>query len=297
MQSPITLDALRALDAIDRKGSFAAAAKSLFKVPSALTYTVKKLEDDLNVALFDRSKQKAQLTSAGKLILEQGREILIATDKLESAVKQLDSGWERNVTISRDTIIPLAPLLESILEFNKLEHDTNITISEESLGGGWDALHSNRTDIAIGVSDHLPKGEYQIKEIGRVDFLFAVSQSHPLAFIDRPIEASDLLLYPSLIVSDSSLLLPTRDTGLFKSKQQIRFKTMQAKIEAQAMGLGVGFLPRHLIKKQLNECILIEKKCTVPRVNPPLFIAWHKDNDGKACEWLTNELISKIWLL
>ena len=296
MQSPITLDALRALDAIDRKGSFAAAAKSLFKVPSALTYTVKKLEDDLNVALFDRSKQKAQLTSAGKLILEQGREILIATDKLESAVKQLDSGWERNVTISRDTIIPLAPLLESILEFNKLEHDTNITISEESLGGGWDALHSNRTDIAIGVSDHLPKGEYQIKEIGRVDFLFAVSQSHPLALIKRPIEASDLLLYPSLIVSDSSLLLPTRDTGLFRSKQQIRFKTMQAKIEAQTMGLGVGFLPRHLIKQQLNEGILIEKKCTVPRVNPPLFIAWHKDNDGKACEWLTNELISKVWL-
>ena len=296
MQSPITLDALRALDAIDRKGSFAAAAKSLFKVPSALTYTIKKLEDDLNVVLFDRSKQKAQLTSAGKLILEQGREILIATDKLESAVKQLDSGWERNITISRDTIIPLPPLLESIFEFNKLEHDTNITISEESLGGGWDALHSNRTDIAIGVSDHLPKGEYQIKEIGRVDFLFAVSQNHPLASIDRPIETSDLLLYPSLIVSDSSLLLPTRDTGLFKSKQQIRFKTMQAKIEAQTMGLGVGFLPRHLIKQQLNGGILVEKKCTVPRVNPPLFIAWHKDNDGKACEWLTNELISKVWL-
>lgn len=296
MQSPITLDALRALDAIDRKGSFAAAAKSLFKVPSALTYTIKKLEDDLNVVLFDRSKQKAQLTSAGKLILEQGREILIAIDKLESAVKQLDSGWERNITISRDTIIPLAPLLESIFEFNKLEHDTNVTISEESLGGGWDALHSNRTDIAIGVSDHLPKGEYQIKEIGRIDFLFAVSQYHPLALIERPIEANDLLLYPSLIVSDSSLLLPTRDTGLFKSKQQISFKTMQAKIEAQTMGLGVGFLPRHLIKQQLNEGLLIEKKCTVPRVNPPLFIAWHKDNDGKACEWLTNELISKVWL-
>ncbi|KAB2826019.1 LysR family transcriptional regulator [Aliivibrio finisterrensis] len=296
MQSPITLDALRALDAIDRKGSFAAAAKSLFKVPSALTYTIKKLEDDLNVILFDRSKQKAQLTSAGKLILEQGREILIATDKLESAVKQLDSGWERNLIISRDTIIPLTPLLESILKFNKLEHDTNITISEESLGGGWDALHSNRTDIAIGVSDHLPKGEYQIKEIGRVDFLFAVSQSHPLALIERPIEASDLLLYPSLIVSDSSLLLPTRDTGLFKSKQQIRFKTMQAKIEAQTMGLGVGFLPRHLIKQQLNDGILIEKKCAVPRVNPPLFIAWHKDNDGKACEWFAKELVHKKWL-
>ncbi|MGR6838770.1 LysR family transcriptional regulator [Aliivibrio wodanis] len=172
MQSPITLDALRALDAIDRKGSFAAAAKSLFKVPSALTYTIKKLEDDLNVVLFDRSKQKAQLTSAGKLILEQGREILIATDRLESAVKELDSGWEREITISRDTIVPLNPLLDTLNEFNKLEHGTSITISEESLSGGWDALHSNRADIAIGVSDDLPKGEYQITEIGRVNFRF-----------------------------------------------------------------------------------------------------------------------------
>ena len=49
MNSPITLDALRALDAIDRKGSFASAAESLFKVPSALTYTIKKLEEDLSV--------------------------------------------------------------------------------------------------------------------------------------------------------------------------------------------------------------------------------------------------------
>lgn len=47
MQQAITIDALRALDAIDKKGSFAAAAESLFKVPSALTYTIKKLEEDM----------------------------------------------------------------------------------------------------------------------------------------------------------------------------------------------------------------------------------------------------------
>jgi DNA-binding transcriptional LysR family regulator len=296
MNSPITLDALRVLDAIDRKGSFAAAAESLFKVPSALTYTIKKLEDDLNVALFDRSKQKANLTPAGKLILEQGREILIATDKIESAVKQLTSGWEREIKIVRDTIMPLNPLLDTILEFNKLEQETEITISEESLSGGWDALHSNRADIAIGVSDHLPKGEYQITEIGRVDFLFAVAKHHPLAQLERTIEAEDLLKYPSIIVSDSSLLLPTRDTGLFKSKQRIRFHTMQAKIQAQLAGVGTGFLPRHLIQSYLASGDLVEKTCVVPRVNPPLFIGWHKDNEGKACEWFARELALKKWL-
>ena len=78
MHNAITLEALRVLDAIDRKGSFGAAAEVLFKVPSALTYTVQKLESDLGISIFDRSKQRAQLTTAGRLLLEQGRQLLQA---------------------------------------------------------------------------------------------------------------------------------------------------------------------------------------------------------------------------
>lgn len=77
MYSPITLDALRVMDAIDRRKSFAAAAEELYRVPSAISYTVNKLEEELQVELFDRSKRKAELTSVGRLILEQGRHILI----------------------------------------------------------------------------------------------------------------------------------------------------------------------------------------------------------------------------
>ena len=49
----LTLDALAVLDAIDRQGSFAAAAEELHRVPSAMTYAVQKLEADLDVLLFD----------------------------------------------------------------------------------------------------------------------------------------------------------------------------------------------------------------------------------------------------
>ena len=45
----LTLDSLMVLDAIDRRGSFAAAAEELYRVPSAITYSVQKLEQDLNV--------------------------------------------------------------------------------------------------------------------------------------------------------------------------------------------------------------------------------------------------------
>src|SRR3569832_470051 len=61
----LTLESLRILDAIDRKGSFAAAALALDRVPSALTYTVRKLEEDLDVLLIDRRGHRAKLTLAG----------------------------------------------------------------------------------------------------------------------------------------------------------------------------------------------------------------------------------------
>ncbi|MFM8390992.1 MAG: LysR family transcriptional regulator, partial [Methylophilaceae bacterium] len=50
----ISLDALQVIDTIARKGSFAAAANALFRVPSAITYNVRKLEEDLGVKIFER---------------------------------------------------------------------------------------------------------------------------------------------------------------------------------------------------------------------------------------------------
>ncbi len=49
----LTLEALRVMDAIDHQGA-AAAADELGRVPSALSYTMQKLEEELDVVLFDR---------------------------------------------------------------------------------------------------------------------------------------------------------------------------------------------------------------------------------------------------
>ena len=78
MHTAITIDALRVLDAIDRRGSFAGAASELFRVPSAISYTVQKLEEDLDVAIFDRTGHRAALTSAGRYLLREGRALLEA---------------------------------------------------------------------------------------------------------------------------------------------------------------------------------------------------------------------------
>lgn len=73
----LSFEALEALDAIDRTGTFAEAAELLHRVPSALTYLVQKLESDLGVMLFDRSGRRAKLTHAGRIVVEEGRRLQI----------------------------------------------------------------------------------------------------------------------------------------------------------------------------------------------------------------------------
>lgn len=288
MHHAITLDALRVLDAIDRKGSFGAAAEALFKVPSALSYTVQKLESDLGINLFDRTKQRAQLTAAGRLLLEQGRQLLQAANAIEEAVQQLESGWETQLRIAKDTVLPLAPLLQQINAFNLLDKRVAITISEEVLGGTWDALIAERCDLALGASGDLPKGIFEYRLMGEVEFVFAVAREHPLCLHKGPVDAAAISAFPTIVMTDSSLNSPGRESGLLESRQIIRVANVDAKIQAQVMGVGVGFLPKHLIQKEVNSGELVVLDCAVPRPSIPLYIAWRKGNTGKALKWFVD---------
>lgn len=295
MHNSITIDALRALDAIDKKGSFAAAAESLYKVPSALTYTIKKLEEDMNVALFDRTKQRAKLTPAGRLVLEHGRDILIAANRLVDSVKQLESGWESELRLARDTVIDSQILFDLVADFNQLDHTVDVSLGVEALGGGWDALHSRRADIVIGATGELPKGLFQTYRIGKVSFVFAVSPEHELAGYKGILDARMLQDFPAIVVSDTSQILPVRDSGLFNSKRVIRVNTMQAKLEAQVQGLGIGFLPWHMAKPYIERGELIKMECEIPRLDQELFLAWHKDQEGRAFNWFVERLCQCDW--
>jgi hypothetical protein len=78
----LSLDALLTVDTLARRGSFSAAAKELYRVPSTISYTVSKLEDDLGVQLFERFGPRVVLTPAGEELLKVGRFLLIAAGAL-----------------------------------------------------------------------------------------------------------------------------------------------------------------------------------------------------------------------
>lgn len=291
MHSPITLDALRVLDAIDRKKSFAAAADELFRVPSAISYTINKLEEDLDVALFDRSKRKAVLTPVGKLLLEQGRLILQATDELTHMAKQAASGWELELRICIDSILEFSPFYELIRQFQAEHPSIEIRITEEVFGGTWDALNAGRCDLIIGAEGEPLEAGFTTHQIGNIEFVFAVSRNHPLCAERPPLTNEIIKKYPSVVVADSSRHLPARSVGLLDGQPRITVPSVEKKIEAHRLGLGVGYLPVHRVAQELQtgQLVALELEHNENR-NQSLCIAWRNNNKGKALEWFIEKL-------
>lgn len=290
MVSPITLDALRTLDAIDRRRSFAAAADELHRVPSAVSYTINKLEEDLGVALFDRSRRKAELTATGRLVLEQGRYILKATEELTALARQAADGWEVELRICIDSVLRCDPVYDLIETFQKLQPRTEIRLTEEVLGGTWDALNDDRCDLIIGAEGAPPTQGFATHPLGEIAFGFAVAADHPLTELPAPLPASAIQDYPTVIVADSSRRLPVRSVGLLDGRSRIIVPTVKQKIEAQCKGLGVGYLPLHRIRRELAEGRLQILALDVPRLPVEISAAWLRGNKGKGLKWFINRI-------
>ncbi len=116
LSSSLTLEALQVLDAIARRGSFAAAAQELNRAPSSLSYQVQKLEQDLDLVIFDRSGHKAVFTEAGQLLLNRGRILLSAANDLVEDANILAHGWELEISIAYD-LLPIQFFFHSCMTY------------------------------------------------------------------------------------------------------------------------------------------------------------------------------------
>ena len=290
----LSLDALQVVDAIERQGSFAAAAAELHRVPSALTYTVQKLEQDLGVTLFDRSGHRARLTPAGQELMREGRLLLRAAGELECRVKRVATGWETELRIALDIMIPAERLFALISEFYAEQSGTRIRLSYEVLAGTWDALVSGRAELALGVSGEVPAGGgYALRMLGYKDFVFAVAPEHPLAALPGPLRHEQILAHRAIAIGDSSRNLPPRSVGLLSGQDVLTVPDLEAKVAAQAAGLGCGYLPAHAAAPLVKAGRLVVKEIEDIKPAGNLYYAWRSQEKGKALRWFLKRLESQ----
>jgi DNA-binding transcriptional LysR family regulator len=297
----ISLDSLLILDAIDRGGSFAAAGVELHKVPSTISYTVSKLEQDLGVQVFERLGPKVSLTSAGKELLKEGRYLLKAAEDLEHRVRRVASGWETELSIGMDSIFSPTALVEDITEFYKVANLTRLRFSQEALSGSWEALMDRRVDLLIGAAGEGPSGGgYNSVLIGSTSFVFAVAPNHPLATIQQPLGKAELYQYRAITVSDSVRKMPPRTVGLLFGQDTLAVPNMRTKYEFQLAGLGFGFLPEPLARDAIANGLLVEKRVEEPRQPESIYMAWRSGHEGAGLKWWIERIKSqnmaeKLW--
>lgn len=287
----LTLEALTVLDAIERRGSFAAAAEELYRVPSAVTYTIQKLEQDLDIQIFDRSGHRARLTAAGRELLSGGRELLQATQSLESRIQKIATGWEGRLRIAVSDLVPRKPIMDLLEAFLGEDHPTELRLDYEVLAGCWDALIHDRCDLVIGGSAiGAPATGYRTEAVADVAFCFVVAPEHPLAGVDRALNEEDLSPYRVVAVADTSRELPPRTTGIFDSQPILTVANMADKIEAQRRGLGIGSVPRFLAEDDLKAGRLIEKTMSAGSPVSQALLGWRSGDEGRALLWFLKEL-------
>ena len=282
----ISLDALLSLDAIDRRGSFSAAGLELHRVPSTISYTVSKLEQDLGVQVFDRQGPKVVLTRAGEELLKEGRYLLKAAEDLEHRVRRVASGWETEFTIGLDSLYSAASLESDIVAFYQVADRTRLRIARESLAGTWEALLDRRVDLLIAAPGEGPAGGgYVAEQIGTVKFVFVVAPHHPLAKMDKVLSKADLHPYRAISVADSARKMPPRTVGLLFGQDTLTVPDMRSKYALQLAGVGFGFLPEPCVQKSIASGALIVKEVEQPRAEETFSLAWRVGEDGAALTW------------
>ncbi|MGK3128270.1 LysR family transcriptional regulator [Pantoea sp. C8B4] len=289
----LNLEALLILDALDRHGTFAAAAARLFKTASALSYTVQKMESDLKITLLDRSGHRAAFTPTGRLMLEKGRTLLRAVNELEQQARYVESGWESQLVISVDASLPFRILTPLIDRFYQEHPHTQLQFRQDVLAGCWEALNYGEADIVFGaVQEPAMRKEIVCQPLGWLDYVFAVAPDHPLASAPEPLLREQIRQYRAVTVHDSSRHGAGIDLRVLDEQKTLSVHDFPAKLQAQLDGLGCGYLPLYLARPHLESGALVARQLDSECRRDMAYLAWNESATGNAATWWREHLLT-----
>ena len=299
MQTPrdvLTPNSLSLLQTVVDAGSFAAAARQLGLVPSAVTYRVRQIEDALDVLLFDRASRQARLTEAGAELLREGARLLHEIDAVSNRVRRVATGWEPQFTLAVDTVVSLATVMDLVQAFYEQQPPTRLRLRHETLSGTLEALTSGQADLALGIPIEPGSSTgLQTRAMGDLDFVYAVAPYHALAAAAEPLTDEMLQRHRAVAAADSVPRGSGLTFGLMAGQDVLTVPTMHAKLEAQLRGLGGGFVPEPMARAHVKAGRLVLKRVERSARTARLYYAWRSPRlgPGRALQWWLGQLESR----
>ncbi|WP_085318236.1 LysR family transcriptional regulator [Derxia lacustris] len=250
----IDLDSLAALDAVVRHGGFARAAEQLHKVQSAVSYQVRKLEEQLGLALLDRDGYRVKLTPAGAALLAEGRRLLLHAEQFGALARQFTEGWEPQLMLVADGILPLDAVFSALKTLSDERVPTRVQVKVEFLHGVQYRFEKEQADLMI-VKDYAPDARLLAEPLVEIECVLCTAPGHPLARAGA-VDLPELQEHVELTVQDSSER--GDDQHMFGGERVFYLSGFTAKKQALHMGLGFGWMPRHLVDDALAAGSLCE---------------------------------------
>jgi LysR family transcriptional regulator for metE and metH len=247
---------------VDRQGSLTAAANVLCLTQSALSHTVKKMEQQLGTAVWDREGRHLRLTQAGQYLLALANRVLPQMEHAEDRMKQYAQGQRGTLRIGMECHPCYQWLLKVVSPYLKRWPDVDVDVKQRFQFGGIGALFGYDIDVLV-TPDPLKRPGLRFEPVFDYEQVLVVSEEHPLAdvayvtpellaaevLITYPVETDRLDIYNQFLTPAN--VVPKRHKVI---------ETTDIMLQMVASVRGVAALPRWLAEEYADSMPLVPLK-------------------------------------
>ncbi|MDO6498273.1 LysR family transcriptional regulator [Photobacterium sanguinicancri] len=181
-------------------GSFSAAARQLGRQQSTISSNIAKLEDDLNVVLFDRKGKYPQVTEAGLALYDSAKLALDSAERFENSAALISAGSPVSLTIAFDEDLPLTPFKDWLQHIHKQYPIMQLKLLRKASIQIFELVKNNQVDLALTPSLESNSSFYEFTAVGHICYMFACSKQHPFRH-KRQISNDDLATSTQVVAS------------------------------------------------------------------------------------------------
>lgn len=258
---------LRCFLAVAEELHFARAADRLHIEQSPLSRTIRQLEDDLDVRLFDRSTQGTRLTWPGQVFLEEARRVMATVEQARSSVKAAATGYRGLLRIALSDGIVQPRLSALLAQCREEEPEVDIHLFEVPLARQLKGLLDGLYDAGFAKSDNPGEGLLAVPT-WQDPLVIAVPARHPLLAYKR-VPMDEFFQYPLVLCDpeacegcNQQVAKMLRAAGR-EPKVAERVMTLELMMTLVAAGYGLGLVPesqiaicqhREVVARPLADC-------------------------------------------
>ncbi|MFC4273811.1 LysR family transcriptional regulator [Achromobacter aloeverae] len=246
---------LAIIRAVDQYGSLTAAADHLHLTQSALSHTVRKLEDQLGTAIWHREGRSLRPTQAGEYLLAVANRLLPQLDHAEEHIKQFAQGARGALRIGMECHPCYQWLLKIVSPYLAAWPAVDVDVKQKFQFGGIGALFGYEIDMLV-TPDPLYKPGLVFEPVFDYEQVLVVGPGHPLRkkkYIAPPALANETLItYPVAIDRldiYTQFLMPAGITP----RRHKPIETTDIMMQMVASGRGVAALPRWLVEEYADK--------------------------------------------